>query len=178
MIRRILAILFVAVVGSTALAMPPAGAASGAFRDRAGDVPHAMDIRRVAVANGPRLIVTVRHRAVFESGGAWSGLYIDATPNRVASPDYYLAGSVGGDYQLFWMDGWKVGGKLGCPGGDYQYAFSTSTDTTRFSLARSCLNGATTRATKLRVAVIAGMSGRKTDWAPRWHKYSRWFALN
>ncbi len=175
--RPLVAGLVVLAASTCLLSVTPAQAAERTFVDRTGDVGHRMDVRRVHVANNHRLVVTVKHRAVTQRSGAWSGLYIDVTPRRRASPDYYLAGSVGGGYQLYWMDGWRIGGTLGCPGGTYRYGYSTMADTTRFSLARSCLDGASTRATRVRVAVTAGVRDRPIDWAPAHHRYSRWVPL-
>ncbi len=176
--RPLAASLFALAVALSVATAAPAEAAQRLFVDRGGDVGHGMDIRRVNVANNHRLVATVKHRAVKETGGRWSALYIDVTPGRTPSPDYYLAGHVGGDHQLYWMDGWKIGGKLGCPVGTYRYGYSTSADTTRFSLARSCLDGASTHANRVRVAVTAGARDRPIDWAPAHHRYSAWVALN
>ena len=58
------------------------------------------------------------------------------------------------DERFFWMKNWRdIGGRIGC---DYRASYSFRTDTTRFSLARGCLNGASFRATRVRVAAIAG----------------------
>ncbi len=176
--RRFAVILLVLAVSWSIVTSAPAEAATRSFADRAGDVRHGMDIREVTVANNKRLVVTVQHRKVTEGAGARSGLFIDVTPGHRASPDYYLAGRIDGHDQLYWTDGWKVGGRLGCPGGSYRYSYSLGAETTRFSLARSCLDGASTRAGRVRVAVTAAVGHhRPTDWAPARHRFFAWVGL-
>ena len=177
--KRLVATVCVAVAVLTSSAAAPAQADQASFADRAGDVGHPMDILRVTastVSSGHQLVVTVRHRAVTARNGAWSGLYIDVTPGS-ASPDYYLGAVVGGVYQLYRTDGWKVGARVGCSAGDYRFGFNTRADTTRFSLSRRCLDGTAVRPTRARVAAFAGVTGGRQDWAPGYHRYSRWLPL-
>src|SRR4051812_19380712 len=129
-----------ALLAAAIMATPSvAEAAPRTIHDTVGDVGYGMDIKTASVRNGKPLSITIHHRAVRE--GSWSGAYIDVTPGDGNAPDYFIRGGVGGDYQLSWMNGWKVGGGLGCPGpGDYHEYVSYRYDTTRFTLARSCLN--------------------------------------
>ena len=152
-----------------------AQAASRTIPDTVGDIHYGMDIKTASVSNGKPLSITIKHRAISE--GSWSGVYIDVTPGHGNAPDFFVRGGIGGDYQLSWMNGWKIGGWLGCPGpGDYHQYVSYKYDTTRFTLARSCLDGASFRATKVRVIAVAGRSGHTTDWAPGYHRWSEWIA--
>lgn len=154
----------------------PAHAETRTVPDRVGDVRHGMDIRGMRIHNGPRrLVVVLRHREISERAGAWAGIYIDVTP-RTPGPDYLLSGGAGTHWDLLWTSGWRAGGILGCSQ-RYRMSFNYRLDRTRFVLPRTCLNGASFRATKVRVAARAG-TGRapRDDWAPARHLLSRWVA--
>ena len=172
--RRVPAVGLALAFAIVTLSISPAQADNRTFGDPRGDVLHGMDITRVTVHNARPLVVTLQHHNVSERAGAWSGVYIDVDSSP--GPTYYIAGSVGGDYQLFWTTRrWRIGGTIG--GCNYRQTYSTRTDTTRFTLARACLNGASFRATRVRVSAVAGVSGGRVDWVPAYHRLSAWVPL-
>lgn len=166
-----------AMVAPFAVGATAAQAATSAVTDARGDVGHPLDIQSVTVRNGNTLSITIHHRslAAGERISGWSGAYIDVD-SRVAGPDYYIAGGLGTDYELYWTNGWKRGGLIG--GCYYHEGLNYAHNSTVFTLGRRCLNGASFRATKVRVSAVAGAPRRTSDWAPGWHRFSPWVALN
>ena len=164
---RITTVLGVGVVLLLALLTTPATADTRSFGDRAGDVRHGMDIRKVRVRSEQRLVVTTWHRSVQAGGIAF---YFDTRPSP--GPEYSLVAGVGydTDWQVFRMTNWRsVGHPVYCPS---DYAFSRAADTVRASLSRTCVGGAS----RVRVSVRATARGGAPDWAPGYRKFYSWVA--
>ncbi|WP_207084735.1 hypothetical protein [Nocardioides sp. S5] len=169
------AILIASLVASCALVSLPgpiAHAATASFGDPADDVAHGMDVRRVHVRNEDRFVVTVRHDALQEDGSV--GVYIDVTPQRRRAPDYLVSMNMFDGRWFEWMSSWgEPGGSIRCP---YTTRTNWSRNTTRFSISRRCLNGASFEATTVRVSAVAGVADGPVDWAPGAFAWSQWVA--
>lgn len=152
------------------LASPVANAATESFADSVGDVTHGMDIQRVRVRNEDRVVVTVRHRALQDDGSV--GVYIDTTPRRGRGPDYLVSMNMFDGRWFEWMNTWRQpGGTIRCP---YSARTNWTRQTTRFSISRVCLSGASNAATAVRVAAVAGVADGPVDWAPGAFAWSPW----
>lgn len=166
--------LLAAGAAAVLVAASPALAATLRFPDKHGDLANGMDIRWVRVVNNRPLVIVVKHRRIDPKAGGWAGAYVRVDPHH-RGPSFYLVGAIHSKDQMYWMNGWKIGGTWGCHG--YTMRFSVARDTTRFVIPRRCLNGADFRTTRVQVAARAGLhfSG-PSDWAPGRRHLSPWVA--
>jgi Family of unknown function (DUF6636) len=171
--RRVLAVILTAVVMASGHAMWSAQAATRVFHDRAGDVGSGIDLTRVRVENGNRLILTAQHRDLSRGSFQSVAYYLDTDAGR-RGPDFMVAGGFpGSDWNVFKTRGWNpVGSPVVCP---VNMVISYTRDVTRFALARSCLRGDRGR---VRVSLFAtreradGTTAR--DYMPTRHHFTAW----
>ena len=157
-------------LASTALVPLPSHADSAAFTDRVGDLRAGADLHKVVVRNEGRLILKFKHQDLRAGYYASVTAYIDTTKRRIG-PEYGIGGGIGGgsDWQMFRTRRWKAlgSGPLNCPTNlvvDYR------NDTSKFMIARRCLDGAG----RVRVSVVASDHDGDRDWAPEFHRFYGW----
>ncbi len=139
------------------------------FSDRPKDIQSTIDIRNVRVSNETRTVVTVQHESLRRSDPIRGlSIFIDTNAAR-GGPEFVFAAGVGDgtDWQIFRARNWRASiGPLNC---STEFSINYSTDVTRASIARGCLDGAG----RVRVSVVASANSQR-DWAPGYRTFSRW----
>lgn len=174
--RTCLMAALLAVVASLLVVVntSPAAAATRTIPDRANDVNHGMDIRRVRVANQNRLVVLTRHEVIQPDGSV--AVFIDTTPRTSNKPDYILSMNIfDGVGYIYYARSWRANDRnsFRCDGASAD--INRRQDTTRFAIPRGCISGAARPAGRVRVAAAAAVvDGADDDWAPGVRRWSRW----
>ncbi len=168
----LIALVTVVVSGGLVAIAPMAAADTATFTDRLNDARRGVDIERVRVDNGRRILVTV-HFDKLNRRSSGLAVYFD-TRGPDAGPEYVAAGGLspeGSDWQAVRIENWRGGNAhllLRC---DIDMRIRRAKDTVTFDIARGCFN----RPDRIRVAAQA--NGRKVsqhDWAPKRHRFYDW----
>jgi hypothetical protein len=160
----------------TVCAVPtPAAADSRRFGDRVRDTSAPADITRVTVDNGPRIVVTVRHRNLRFDTGAPAALRVAYdTGRRFAGPEFFLrviyqtdAGS-----RLRHARGWGRldGPATSCTG--ERVRVSAVRNVTTVSVPASCLGAP--RRVRVHIRLNPRAGGGRVDVAPRARTMGPW----
>jgi hypothetical protein len=164
--RRLLVGVLAGVLAAVCAAPVPAAADVRRFRDRVHDTAAPADITRVAVDDGPRLVVTVRHRNLGFGPRAPRALRVDLdTGPRFAGPEFFLRVVYQSDAapELRLARGWDHvdGARTSCTG--ERVTVSTARDITRVSVPAACLR----TPARVRVHVrLTARAGAAVDLAP------------
>jgi hypothetical protein len=164
----------------TALTLTPAGAyaASATFVDRTGDIRPGVDIRSVAVHNGPetvKVVLTHKNLVRHPRGGAGGTIWIDVDPED-AGPEYaFVAGLFEGtDYTLLSVEGWSLRRnteRLDC---DYSMRLNYAEDKSVVRMARGCYGNQDRLRFEVRTSGRRADGSEATDWLGRMHQFTRW----
>lgn len=163
----------VAVTLSLIAAMTaPADANTATFSDRAHDANRGVDILRVRVNNGPRIVVSVQFQELSRDSAGGVSVFFD-TRGADHGPEYVVHAGVGygTDYQAVRIEGWRDRSGhllLHCDLGlDLNYARDTAT----IDVKRSCFQ----HPGRIRVNVVrTGLHQGSEDYAPRRHRFYDW----
>lgn len=166
--KRALLAGFVSSLMAVGLVVSPAAfAETYTFRDPAYDIRAGADIVNVRVTNERRVVVVVRHRDLRRGATPAVGVLVDTNRSR-PGPELSVDLNINETY-VWAVRRWKVSGDepLACrvTGG-----FDYKADVTRVGLGRDCLH----RWGPVRVSVWASAGSSRQDWAPAYHRFSRW----
>ncbi|UYM03801.1 hypothetical protein [Solicola gregarius] len=187
MVRKRSALAVIAAIALAASVSAPAGADTGVFKDKKGDIKGGLDIHSVRVDNdGPRVGVRSTHRNLKygpKVRGGSAAAFIDIAAKR-KGPEFIIAGPVGsdGDYHISKVRRWKmVGDPLACKG--LRFHVNYKRDVVTFSAPRRCLDRAYDhKVGKIRAAVRASQNRAhgqpKNDWWPKRRHLSQAVAAN
>jgi len=166
-----IAALICIVTFATGLGMgfAPAVADVSAFSDRDHDARPGLDIKRVRIENGQRILVAVNFRNLRPSSSDGLGVYFDTRgPDR--GPEYVAGGGLGAvrDWAAVRIENWKGRGHLllRC---SIDMRVNYRLERATFDIARSCFN----RPGRIRVSAKAIGNGEH-DWAPKRHRFYDW----
>ncbi len=170
---RTAALTFIAAVAiSLAPGLALAEADRAAFSDRADDARPTLDIERVRVNNGKRIVVTTTFDNLRRSFAGGITVYFDTRgPDR--GPEYRAAGGInaqGSDWQASRIENWRARRAqllLRC---DIDMRVSFRSDKATFDIARRCFS----RPGRIRVAALSTGRQSQHDWAPRRHRFYDW----
>ena len=168
--RMLLGRALALAIAATAIAVVPSHADTARFSDRRDDLRAGADLHEVVVRNEKRLTLRFKHQNLRAGYYASVTAYIDTTKRR-PGPEYGIGGGIGGDsdWQIWRMRRWEIvgNGPLNCPTDlDVNYR----EDTSKFVIARRCLDGAG----RVRVSVVAADDDGDKDWAPKYHRFYSW----
>ncbi len=162
-----------AVAMSLAPGLAPAEADVAAFSDRAEDARPTLDIERVRVNNGKRIVVTTTFDNLRRSFAGGIAVYFD-TRGADRGPEYRAAGGInaqGTDWQASRLENWRAKRAqllLRC---DIDMRVSYRSDKVTFDIARRCFK----RPGRIRVAELStDRRASPHDWAPRRHRFYDW----
>lgn len=177
-IRRAATAAIASALGVTALAGPVA-AETTVFKDKAGDLDHGADIRRVRVVNDEKVKVKVVHDDLvrdWESGSSIA-VFLDTDRKRKGAEFVFLGGTFeGSDYALLPAKGWKRASDTQVPlnGGTYIMKLDYDKDTATIRFDREVLRNP--RAVRVEVKTGGefedGTTGR--DWLGEPRDFTRW----
>lgn len=152
----------------------PAEAEHKSFRDELGDANAGIDITKVTVANGKRLILTSHHADLTRSDNQSIGYWIDVD-GKHAGPEYVISGffSSYSEWDMFKTRHWnRVGEPLNCRS---EMRIGYKKNTARFTIWRACLDGLRGH---VRVSMGASLQRENAssiqDRAPGFHRFTGW----
>ena len=149
---------------------PAAVADTSLFTDRSGDAPPGLDIERVRVGNGARIVVSVSFDNIKRDSGNGLVVYFDTRgPDR--GPEYLTTGGLGAtrDWQALRIENWRGDDARLLHRCDIDMRVNHVRDKATFDLSRRCFH----RPGRVRVAARSrGMSN--DDWAPRVRRFYDW----
>ena len=151
----------------------PAAADVTVFSDRNNDARSTVDIEKVRVDNGKRVVVTTTFDNLRKSFAGGLGVYFDIRgPDR--GPEYVAAGGInaqGTDWQIAQIENWRHGHSQLLYRCDIDMRVSFKKDKATFDIARRCLQ----RPGRIRVAAHStGQRASQRDWAPKRHRFYDW----
>jgi len=161
------------IAGGVVVAAPTAAADKAAFADRPNDARRSIDIERVRVNNGRRIVAAVRYDNLTRHRSGGLSVYFDTRgPDR--GPEYVAIGGLeaaGSDWQVVRVENWRGGNGqvlVRC-GSDFRIKYGR--DKATFDIARRCFD----QPGRIGVAAVSNNNrASQRDWAPRRHRFYDW----
>lgn len=173
MMPRAVVATIAATFALTTATVMPADAETVVLHDRVGDVRSDVDVKRVRVTNGNRLLLTSQHVDLTRKAVQGVGYFIDVNGRR-RGPEFLVSGGFpDSDFNIFRTRGWRIVGEpLSCP---VTLDIDFEGNWARYSLARDCLDG---HRGGVRVSMSAGRSRadgtNAVDYLPARKRFTRW----
>lgn len=167
----VLAVVAALVGGGLVAGSPTAVANTMAFVDDSNDARRGIDIERVRVNNGRRIVVTTTFEDLRRRPAGLTVYFDTRGPDR--GPEYLVGGGIGGDsdWQAVRIENWAGDDAhllLRC---DSDLRVRYGRDTATYDIARRCFK----RPGRVRVGVMSsGNRASQRDWAPKPRRFYDW----
>jgi len=169
---RAMAMTSAAVIALTSGPIGTVEADVTAFSDRRHDAKRTLDVERVRVDHGKRIVVTVTFRDLRRTNHAQMHVYFD-TRSGDRGPEYRAEGDLGvsRSWAALRVENWQVRRAIWLAECDIDMRVSYRHDRASFDVARQCFR----RPDRTRVAVYTlDWKTSQHDYAPERHRFYDW----